>query len=541
VLASQAVAVAIPLYRKAVGQVGAGDARRLELAVSLASALYAAARYEEADEVAGQALAPGPDRVDADHAATLYVLMAQHLRGRGSEVPAQAVLDRAEAERDWTPSQQLRLQVTRLRTHGWSDFAAVADAHAKSLELLPLAEQLDDPWAVASLWLNAAEYYPLSDGASFDEALPVLDRGLAAVRGHPELLSQQLELQVFRVGVLARALRLEECAEAAAQVRALAERAGDRRHAGNAAYFSAVCLFQFGRWDDLPAEADTVDELGWPSSGPASLAAIAALHRDDEPGAEPYIRRVAGTAERLGINYGSATNLAHVESLQLQRAGRDAEALERLVTGEQPAARWWDDKYYTPRVQATRLAVSLGDWQAVEEILRWNEYWPPLHPGVRAQCRGLVDRDPLLLAQAAASYRSAGQKFQLAQATEDLGIVLAERGDTAAARPHLVQALRLYEDLAATWDLHRIRARFREYGIRTGSHAPRDRPATGWASLTETESGIARLIADGRSNPEIAHTLFLSRRTIETHVSHILTKLGQRGRVDIARLASTQP
>jgi DNA-binding CsgD family transcriptional regulator len=160
---------------------------------------------------------------------------------------------------------------------------------------------------------------------------------------------------------------------------------------------------------------------------------------------------------------------------------------------------------------------------------------------VRAQCRGLVDRDPELLSQAAASYRLAGQKFQLAQAAEDLGIVLAERGDTAAARPPLVEAVRLYEDLAATWDLRRIRARFRDYGIPAGSSAARDRPGSGWASLTKTESRIARLIAEGKSNPEIAHALFLSRRTVEGHVSHILTKLGQRGRVDIARLAATQP
>jgi DNA-binding NarL/FixJ family response regulator len=262
------------------------------------------------------------------------------------------------------------------------------------------------------------------------------------------------------------------------------------------------------------------------------------LHRDDEQRAEPYIRRVADTAERLGASYGSTVNWAQVESLLLQRAGRDREALERLVTGEDPAAEWWEDFVYTPRVQAARLAVSLGDRQAVAQILRWNEQMPLLHPGVRAQCRGLADGDPRLLAEAVASYRSAGQKFQLAQATEDLGIVLAEGGDTAAARPHLVQALRLYEDLAASWDLHRMRARFREYGMRTGSHAARDRPATGWASLTETETRIARLIADGQSNPEIAHTLFLSRRTIETHVSHILTKLGQRSRVDIARLAA---
>ena len=133
-------------------------------------------------------------------------------------------------------------------------------------------------------------------------------------------------------------LRFAECATEAARVRAIAERAGDRRYAGNAVLYSALCLFQDGRWDDLPAETDTVDELGWPSSIAATLTAIALLHRDDEQRADPYIRRVADTAERLGDSYGSTVNWAQVESLQLQRAGRDREALERLVTGEDPAA-----------------------------------------------------------------------------------------------------------------------------------------------------------------------------------------------------------
>ncbi len=547
VLASQAVAVAIPLYRQVLGQVAAEDARRLRLAVSLASALYAAARYDEADEVAVQALAPGPDRVDAGQALTLYVLMAQNLHLQGKVAPALAVLDRADAERDWTPSQQLHLRVIRARTCDWSDAPACIQARIRALELLPLAEQLGDSWAIATLWLTVAEYDPeamgdhdpLSDRRSaFDETFRCSERGLAAVRGHPELLALQLKLQVLQLAVLSTALRFAECATEAARVRALAERAGNRHCAGHAAHFAAMCLFQFGRWDDLPAESDTVDEFGWVSSGTAGLAAIALLHRDDEQRAEPYIRRVAETAERLGASYGSTVNWAQVESLRLERAGRDRDALERLVTGEDPAAEWYEDYFYTPRVQATRLAVSLGDREAVAQVLRWNDEMLLLHPGVRAQCLGLAGRDPGLLAEAVASYRSSGQKFQLAQATEDLGIVLAEGGDTAAARPHLVEALRLYEDLAATWDLHRMRARFREYGMRTGSHAARDRPATGWASLTETETRIARLIADGKSNPEIAHTLFLSRRTIESHVSHILAKLGQRSRVDIARLAA---
>jgi DNA-binding NarL/FixJ family response regulator len=46
---------------------------------------------------------------------------------------------------------------------------------------------------------------------------------------------------------------------------------------------------------------------------------------------------------------------------------------------------------------------------------------------------------------------------------------------------------------------------------------------------------IAHLIASGAPNPDIATRLFLSRRTVETHVSHILAKLDANSRVDIAR------
>jgi len=45
----------------------------------------------------------------------------------------------------------------------------------------------------------------------------------------------------------------------------------------------------------------------------------------------------------------------------------------------------------------------------------------------------------------------------------------------------------------------------------------------------------SRHVAQGRSNPEIATRLFVSPRTIETHVSHILTKLQVRSRLEIAR------
>ena len=71
-------------------------------------------------------------------------------------------------------------------------------------------------------------------------------------------------------------------------------------------------------------------------------------------------------------------------------------------------------------------------------------------------------------------------------------------------------------------------------GARAG-YAPR--PVTGWAALTPTEVKVGKLVATGISNPDIAGQLFLSRNTVQTHVSHILAKLGARSRAELARAA----
>ncbi|MDT7798653.1 MAG: hypothetical protein QOI78_2086, partial [Actinomycetota bacterium] len=60
----------------------------------------------------------------------------------------------------------------------------------------------------------------------------------------------------------------------------------------------------------------------------------------------------------------------------------------------------------------------------------------------------------------------------------------------------------------------------------------------GWDSLTPTEGKIAALVVEGLSNPQIAARLYLAPRTVGTHVSHILTKLGGSSRIDIARDAA---
>ena len=62
----------------------------------------------------------------------------------------------------------------------------------------------------------------------------------------------------------------------------------------------------------------------------------------------------------------------------------------------------------------------------------------------------------------------------------------------------------------------------------------RRRPAAGWESLTEAEMDVVRLVTAGMTNRQIAERLYLSPRTIQTHVSHIMRKLGIARRSEIA-------
>ncbi|NUS43546.1 MAG: helix-turn-helix transcriptional regulator, partial [Mycobacteriaceae bacterium] len=100
-------------------------------------------------------------------------------------------------------------------------------------------------------------------------------------------------------------------------------------------------------------------------------------------------------------------------------------------------------------------------------------------------------------------------------------------------------AISLYAGLAADGDLARIEARARELGIRRRKR--RIRALTGWASLTPTERKVAEYVASGWSNSAIAAGMYLSRRTVESHVSRILVKLGLSSRVQVAVLAAERP
>jgi DNA-binding CsgD family transcriptional regulator len=81
-----------------------------------------------------------------------------------------------------------------------------------------------------------------------------------------------------------------------------------------------------------------------------------------------------------------------------------------------------------------------------------------------------------------------------------------------------------------------VRSRLRALGVRR--RLTTAEPEThGWAALTTSERTVARLVAEGLTNREVADRLFVSPHTVNSHLRHVFTKLGINSRVELARLA----
>jgi DNA-binding CsgD family transcriptional regulator len=144
--------------------------------------------------------------------------------------------------------------------------------------------------------------------------------------------------------------------------------------------------------------------------------------------------------------------------------------------------------------------------------------------GLVAAVQGEIERAASLLQEAVAQHERVGDDFGRARALLTLGVVCRRRRQKRAARDAIETALAVFESLgAATW-VEKARAELGRIGGRTREEG-----------LTPAERRVATLVADGRTNKEVAATLFLGERTVETHLTHVYAKLGLRSRAELAR------
>jgi DNA-binding CsgD family transcriptional regulator len=188
------------------------------------------------------------------------------------------------------------------------------------------------------------------------------------------------------------------------------------------------------------------------------------------------------------------------------------------------------------RLLAEQVTVAVETLAATAEVASVK--------GAALRCRGLLDSDPAALLEAVAAYRLSPRKRELALACEDAAVALIAAGRGTDARPLAEEALRAYHSFDACRDVQRALRRLRGIGQGevAGEEIIRQRTdrskassgSGGWESLTRAEVKMADLVAKGLSNPEIARRLFISRRTVQSHVSHALEKLGLSSRVELA-------
>jgi DNA-binding CsgD family transcriptional regulator/tetratricopeptide (TPR) repeat protein len=400
---------------------------------------------------------------------------------------------------------------------------------------LSVATQAGDSWATA--WALHVLTITTALRGHIADALPIYDRALAVAQSDPALTDLRLLLQVNKAVALGNLDRLDDAIAVARQARHLADQGGTATQMAQVHGALGQVLYQSGQWDEALAELQVVhDNLKEPAAacGELGIAAVIRFHRGENGAARRHLAAAAPHARQLGNRHVSPFDLAR--SMDLELAGKLPEALAVLTGAISTAAEWDEVEEMLP--DAVRLAAATGDMTSVQaltdraaalaagsKIPRWEAN--------ALYCSGLADRDAGRLLEAAGCY--GGRPLSQGAALEAAAGQFAAGGDLVQARAAFNRAADVYEAIGAASDVIRLHAAFRAYGIRRGPRVSHRKARTGWASLTPTEIKIAGLVEEGLSNPEIAGRLMVSRRTVATHVSSILTKLGVHSRTEIAR------
>jgi DNA-binding CsgD family transcriptional regulator len=303
--------------------------------------------------------------------------------------------------------------------------------------------------------------------------------------------------------------------------------------------------FLRGRLDDALAEVSTHDRLaagtdiGWfiPTF---SLKALIALHQDDLLAAERHVAVAEREAAAGAPPF--ATDLMVLARALLLEATGDAAAGLAVIAGTFDAMAAAGAATFLPVLGCdyARLAVVAGEPARAEGVPGTLEAIAALNQGVASleayplRARGLLAGDADALVAAERGLGASGRVLEAARAAEDAAAAVG--GD--AARGLLGGARATYERSGAAHDLARVDGALRALGVRRGAGGPRRRPQSGWEALTDTELKVVRLVAERLTNPEIAERMFISRRTVQTHVSHALAKLGVASRRDLAAEAA---
>jgi DNA-binding CsgD family transcriptional regulator/tetratricopeptide (TPR) repeat protein len=259
-----------------------------------------------------------------------------------------------------------------------------------------------------------------------------------------------------------------------------------------------------------------------------SAAVLAGLERDQTPESLRLL------IDRSGIRYDTEfipnARLRYASGVLRAAAGNHEAAIEELrgcarghpaFGGENPAMVPW-------RSAAAFSLAELGRHDesrdlAADEVRRAKSFGAPRAIGIALRAQALVgprEKRRSGLEAALEVLASSPARLEHARVLLDLGATFRAAGQRAAAREPLLQALELAAWCGAKTVERRARAELAAIGIR-----PRTTDQTGAGSLTPSELRVAELAAAGGTNREIAQTLFITEKTVETHLGRTFRKL----------------
>lgn len=393
------------------------------------------------------------------------------------------------------------------------------------------------------LWGVAAAWACLSDGGPAGEVNALIGPALAEVtppRHADSLVATWAKFVLIANGEPDTARRLCDA------LVDLARPQGWLIALAHASFLRAIALLHLGRIHDARADAQLSFDFKRVNSPPAALAwslfpLVAALTELGElEEAEDVLTVGIPPGEPMEVTLSGALVLEQRARLRLaERRFEEAHADLELV------ADWWRRLHVRhPAVAAWRVLdcealVALGEPRRAraraEEHLALAERTglpEPRAAARRAVARTLdADEAAVLLEEAVRMLEGTHATLEHTRALVDLGAALRRANRRSAARDPLVRAL----DRAERGGMRLLADRAR-HELHAAGARPRRTALSGLAALTPAEHEVAMLAASGCGNKEIAQRLFVTRRTVETHLTHVFDKLGIAGRTQLADL-----
>jgi DNA-binding SARP family transcriptional activator len=473
-LANRASSMAAVLLRRVLDECDADDPRREVLLAANVLVLFEL--DQEPLEAAKEALALNRD---PDRTAEMRHIAAVLTHRRGDIRAATALLKGNDTPN--TPPLWRERRRSLLANFGRGRLDDLGRAAQQARRTHRAALSAGEPYpighALQTLWLIKS--IERDHGA----ALRYIDRAVKAVEGRPEQAKLYFDLLDNRMFSLHNLDRLEEVEEA---LRTARRAAAGLPSSPGLQISAALHAYWTGAWDDALAQLDSLGEDGLATT----------VHGLREPGRAALLRHGiaglihgrCGDAERAAGHVHAAEEwfpvteaeradsdfLLVARSVRAEQRGDSQQAVDVLAPLTNPAyTRGMLRHQWLPRL--VRLARERGREDVVTRALAVcreeaaQEVVPARAAAAAQWCEALASGNPGPLLRAIAHYGKVGRPVERATALGDAAVLLAEAGCLGNARKAADEAVTYWAALNASWEVQRLSARMREFGIVPGA------------------------------------------------------------------------